>query len=324
MVALVDTFPHSGEIVDLRHLGPSQLEPVLEEEITEWNDQLHWDFTSSAALVRKFTATRSLAGFALLDQGEAAGYGYTVLEERKGLIGDIFVRARWRGRDSETRLFRALFESLTSSPGVGRIESQLMLIEHDAARALQRDRFIRLFERLLLLLDDETPLQPRASSGLPRYYLEDWADHHREAAAAVISLAYGDHIDARINDQYQTLAGARRFLYNIVEYPGCGTFHRPASFVAWDRAAGSIAGIVLSSFVSADVAHIAQICVTQHARNTGLGSELLHRSIARLRQAGARKITLTVTAANTEALRLYERVGFREIRRFNAYVWEGY
>jgi ribosomal protein S18 acetylase RimI-like enzyme len=42
-----------------------------------------------------------------------------------------------------------------------------------------------------------------------------------------------------------------------------------------------------------------------------------------LRASGARRISLTVTAANAEAVKLYQRFGFREVRRFFAYVWEG-
>jgi ribosomal protein S18 acetylase RimI-like enzyme len=33
---------------------------------------------------------------------------------------------------------------------------------------------------------------------------------------------------------------------------------------------------------------------------------------------------LTVTAANEDAVELYERVGFETIRRFSAFVWEGF
>ncbi|MDP9170894.1 MAG: GNAT family N-acetyltransferase [Acidobacteriota bacterium] len=324
MAALVDPFPQRSEIADLRRLDAADLEPLLREEIDEWERLLSWDFSSSAALVRKFAASHSLNGFALLDRGEVAGYGYTVLEDQKGLIGDLFVRAPWRSADAEARLFRALFDSLMEAPGVCRIESQLMLIDPEAARALQRERFVRLFERVLMTRDAATPFAPGANPALQRYYLEQWGDHHQDAAANVIALAYIDHMDARINDQYRSLAGARRFLYNIVQFPGCGTFHRPGSFVAFDRATGSMAGLVLSSFVARRVAHIAQICVTPQARRAGLGYELLRQAALRLTEAGADRISLTVTVANTGALQLYQRSGFSEIRRFHAYVWESY
>jgi ribosomal protein S18 acetylase RimI-like enzyme len=41
-----------------------------------------------------------------------------------------------------------------------------------------------------------------------------------------------------------------------------------------------------------------------------------------LRGAGAERVSLTVTASNEEAVRLYTSCGFREARRFYAYVWE--
>ena len=37
-----------------------------------------------------------------------------------------------------------------------------------------------------------------------------------------------------------------------------------------------------------------------------------------------RSASLTVTAANADAVALYERVGFETIRRFSAYVWDGF
>jgi ribosomal protein S18 acetylase RimI-like enzyme len=43
-----------------------------------------------------------------------------------------------------------------------------------------------------------------------------------------------------------------------------------------------------------------------------------------MRENGCRKVSLTVTAANREAVDLYERMGFRTIRKFSAFVWEGF
>jgi ribosomal protein S18 acetylase RimI-like enzyme len=39
---------------------------------------------------------------------------------------------------------------------------------------------------------------------------------------------------------------------------------------------------------------------------------------------GCRKASLTVTAANTDAILVYERMGFHKTRVFSAYVWEGF
>ncbi|MGD1069017.1 MAG: GNAT family N-acetyltransferase [Bryobacteraceae bacterium] len=324
MAALVDPVTRGPEIVDLRRLGARELDPLLLEETAEWEQELDWDFTKSADLVRHYADQRALAGAALMDRGEVAGYGYAVLEEHKGLIGDVYVRPGWRERDAEIRLFRTLLDSLIATPQVRRIESQLMLVEGPAAKALQRERFVRLFERLLMRIDASTALPPARNPAVNRFRIEPWQDHHHDAAASVISLAYDSHIDSQINDQYRTFAGAHRFLGNIVQFPGCGTFYRPASLVAFDRATGWMAGIVLSSFVSDEAAHVTQLCVTPLGKRKGLGYELLRQSAGALHAAGARRISLTATTANKEAVDLYLRCGFTEVRRFFAYVWEGY
>jgi len=80
--------------------------------------------------------------------------------------------------------------------------------------------------------------------------------------------------------------------------------------------------VVLCSFVGAEVAHVMQLAVAPHSQGSGLGYELLRRAAGVLRARGAREISLTVTVANAPALRLYERCGFAELRRFFALVWE--
>jgi ribosomal protein S18 acetylase RimI-like enzyme len=85
-----------------------------------------------------------------------------------------------------------------------------------------------------------------------------------------------------------------------------------------------LCGISLASLVSAGCGHITQIYVTPSVRGTGIGHALLRQSLTTLREAGCRSASLTVTAANEDAVALYERVGFRTVRRFPAYVWEGF
>jgi ribosomal protein S18 acetylase RimI-like enzyme len=324
MAALSDPMAGGPEVIELRNLVGRELDPLLLEETVEWLQELDWDFGRSADLVRQFADMRALMGYALLDRGEVAGYGYSVLEEQKGLIGDLYIRPQWRNGHNEVLLFRAILDGLIATPGVRRVESQLMLVEPSVGKALQRERFVKVQERILMKLDTASPLYLPAGAALRRFLVEPWADHHHESCATVISLAYSDHIDSQINDQYRTIAGARRFIYNIVQFPGCGTFFRQGSFVAFDLETGWIAGIVLVSFVGDEVGHITQLCVTPHAKNRGLGYELLREAIDALRMHGAKRISLTVTAANKDAIRLYHRCGFQDVRRFLSYVWEGY
>ena len=60
----------------------------------------------------------------------------------------------------------------------------------------------------------------------PGLRIEPWSDRAFDAAARLIQLAYTDHVDGQINDQYCSEAGSLRFRRNIVLLPGCGIFCR--------------------------------------------------------------------------------------------------
>jgi ribosomal protein S18 acetylase RimI-like enzyme len=313
--------------VDLRYLRSEDLNGLLDEEVETWHRLLDWDFGKSADLVRRFVDMRALSGFALVDDGEAAGYAYYVLEEHKGLIGDVFVRDAFRGGGYESRLLESALRAATAAPHIGRIESQLMM--HPAGDLPMR-RYLSSFERNFMMLEmpqlalDRAPRWGRGLTAGSRVYVERWSDQYLEPAAQLIAAAYQGHVDSLINDQYRSLGGARRFLFNIVQFPGCGTFFKPASVAAFERLTGRMCGICLASLVMPYCGHITQICVTPGVRGTGVGYALLRQSLTLLREAGCRKTSLTVTASNREAIKLYEDVGFTTTRKFFAYVWEGY
>ena len=333
MAARLEPAPRapSPSLVDLRLLRSEDLNPLLDEEVAAWRQLLDWDFGKSAELVRRFVDMRALNGYALIDDGEAAGYAYYVLEEHKGLIGDIFMRDAFRSVENENRLLESVLASLTAAPQVGRIESQLMMCH--ATGGLPMPRHLSSFERNFMMLEmHRAAFDPARRRGLvpalvpaaSRVYVEKWADQYQVPAAQLIAAAYQGHVESLINDQYRSVAGARRFLFNIVQYPGCGTFFKPASVAAFDRLTGRLCGICLASLVMPYCGHITQICVAPWVRGAGVGYELLRQSLTMLRAAGCRKTSLTVTASNREAIKLYEDVGFTTIRKFCAYVWEGF
>ena len=323
MAARLHPAPRSLEVVDLRRLTSRVLEPLLEEECAAWLDELAWDFEKSADLVRRFVDMRALNGSALVEDSQLIGYMYWVLEENKGLIGDLYVRRSARTPERENALIEAALEPMMLAPLVTRIESQLMMVPWDPARQVARSEHAHTFARSFMRVDLTRASLGRGHVRRPMY-IEKWHDHYSDAAAHLIASAYEGHIDSRINDQYRSPAGARRFLHNIVQFPGCGTFFRPASYAAFDAISGRMCGVSLASIVAPDVGHITQICVSPSARGTGTGHELLRQSLTTLREMDCRSASLTVTSANEDAVRLYERVGFQTIRQFAAYVWEGF
>jgi ribosomal protein S18 acetylase RimI-like enzyme len=324
MAARIEPAPlWPSEMVDLRRLSARDVEPLLAEEIHSWRRDLDWDFEKSADLVRRFVDLRALSGYALVDGDVVAGYLYYVLEDGKGLIGDLYVRNSWRSPEAENRLLDAALEAIIANRSIRRIESQLMMLQHSSGRQLPRADYLNGYQRNFMRID-----LARAALREGRLrrviYLERWSEHYQDAAAQLIAAAYSSHVDSRINDQYRSAAGARRFLYNIVQYPGCGAFYRPASYAAFDAPTGRLCGISLASIVAHECGHITQICVSPSVRGTGVGHALLRQSLTTLRDMGCRSASLTVTGSNTDAVELYERVGFRTARRFSAYVWEGW
>jgi ribosomal protein S18 acetylase RimI-like enzyme len=324
MAAVIEPLPPAPpEIRDLRAFTAINLEPLLQEETRDWRELLDWDFTRSADLVRRFVDLRSLNGAVLVEGRSISGYCYYVYEEHKGLVGDIYLSRPFRTRDRELLLMKTVMQDMITAPFVTRIESQLMLSPMYPVRSLPYSEYLRAFERNFMLcpIDPARDLRQRNVSSLIRF--DNWADYHQEAAAMLIEESYQGHVDSLINDQYRTVAGARRFLYNIVNYPGCGDFAPSASLVAISSF-GELAGLSLCSIVNDRTGHITQVCVAPAFRGTGLGYELMRRSLLRLAQIGCRRVSLTVTSSNREAIRLYENLGFRTIRQFHAYVWEGW
>ncbi|MFN3322527.1 MAG: GNAT family N-acetyltransferase [Bryobacteraceae bacterium] len=310
------------QIVDLKQVQAEVFEPILEAETGVWREQLHWDFHSSAELVRRFISMHALSGVSLTLNGRPVGYSYYVCEDRKGLIGDLFVLEEYRSAENEGRLLGAILQALVQSPYVKRIESQLMMMRSAVPTQLPHTRFLRTYERDFMLADLSGAAGLPAGSSGGRLLFENWSEERQDEAAYLIASAYDGHVDSEINDQYRSISGARRFLTNIVQYPGCGSFWQPASWIALHE--GRVCGISLASLVASDVGHITQICVAPEVQGTGAGYELLRHSLRSLAAKGCQEVTLTVTSSNHRAIRLYEHVGFRTLRRFSACVWEGF
>lgn len=311
-------------IVDLRHLRAGDLDPLLDEETEVWRDQLDWDFRASAGLVRRFLDMQALNGFALLMNGHPVGYCYFVSEERKGLIGDLYVMREFYTVATEERLIESVVDSLVKTPFIKRIESQLMMLRSGRNMTLPQTRHLRVYGRNFMEVDLAALARLPEGKAQRSLLIDGWTERRQDEAATLIASAYLGHVDSEINDQYRSPVGARRFLLNIIQYPGCGSFFQPASFVALDSSTGKLCGICLSSLVQSEVGHITQVCVLPSVRGTGLGYTLIRRSLDALAKYGCRKASLTVTAANSEAIQLYERMGFRKTREFSAFVWEGF
>ncbi len=318
------------EILDLRHFSSSDLRPLLDEEAQVWAELLAWDYTGSTEMILRYIDARILPGYAALEKGRVCGYSFFVYEGSKGVIGDLFVEGDGIRYSTpvehpvETRLLSHVIETLQQSPGIHRIEAQLLVHPTGAvARPFLEDGFHR-HPRLFMVLPlaggsaGERPLVTPEGVDIRR-----WTDHDYQPAAAIITAAYRAHIDSDINDQYRTVAGSLRFLNNIVRFPGCGQFDGSSSFVAYHRASRTLVGLILCSRVRNDVGHITQVCVLPEHRGKRIGEALLAANMLDLNRRRFSSLSLTVTEANRGAVELYKRLGYYVERVFDAFVWEG-
>jgi ribosomal protein S18 acetylase RimI-like enzyme len=306
-------------IIDLRQATVRQLEPLLLEEAHHWRDELHWDYRGALDLIKRFLDAHALSGCVAFQNGTAIGYSFYVLEEHKGLIGGLYVSP---GREQEPigrRLLDEMLFSMRSLPHLNRIEAQLMPFGGPVDEALREQGF-RLYTRQFMSFDlaKKAESAPSANSGLR---IDRWNDRYFEPCAKLIYLAYSNHVDGDINDQYRSRNGALRFLKNIILLPGCGQFLPQASFVLRHPGSDDLAGAVLTSEVSPAIGHTTQICVQPGFQGHGLGRLLMLAATDALRAQKFKELTLTVTSENKAAVHLYERLGFSTIKSFTAGVW---
>jgi len=313
------------EILDLRHFSSADLRPLLADEIAMWGRLLAWDYTTSAEMILRYMDAKILPGYAAIERGSIFGYSFFVYEQSKGVIGDLFVRngARNSNRhEVEERLLTHVIETLQQSPGIHRVEAQLLAHNTgEVSRPFLQQGFSR---HPRVFMNFEIGKHPQTAPALPpQFEIRPWSEQEYQSAAAVITAAYRGHVDSEINDQYRTLTGSLRFLNNIVRFPGCGTFDPEASFVVLERRTRTLIGLILCSLVRPDVGHITQVCVLPEYRSAGLGEAMLAATTRNLRGRGFHFISLTVTEANDRAIALYRRIGFESTRVFDAFVWEG-
>jgi ribosomal protein S18 acetylase RimI-like enzyme len=324
------------EVLDLRHFSAATMRPLLEAESRVWSERLHWDYRGSADLLLQYLDSRVLPGYVAVENGRVTGYVFCVYEGHKAVIGDVFaletLASPWEVREE---LLRRLLEMLRHSPGVTRVESQLLLHPHGSHQQVFEEVGFEVHERIFMEWQlDPDPLTRRLAwmtrdGGSADEYIPTpgmdvrrWSENDFAAAARLIASAYEGHQDSHINEQYRTAQGSQRFLHNIVRFPGCGYFDADASRVLVARVSGELVGLLLCSRVREDVGHVTQICVGHAYRGRGFGKVLIRECARNLTKRGFSMLTLTVTASNRNAVSLYERLGFRGTHQFDAMVWD--
>ena len=200
------------EILDLRHFSSADLRPLLEDEIAMWGRTLSWDYATSAEMILRYMDAKILPGYAAIERGSIFGYSFFVYEQNKGVIGDLFVRDSVRDsvRDGargpdrhevEERLLTHVIETLQQSPGIHRVEAQL-LAHHtgEVSRPFLQQGFSR-HPRVFMNFDIGKHPEASQTALPPQFEIRPWSEQEYQSAAALITAAYRGHVDSEINDQ---------------------------------------------------------------------------------------------------------------------------
>ena len=207
------------------------------------------------------------------------------------------------------RLLRAAAARVNARDGARLIQ---VLVEPQAAETLTAAVEQAGFEVLAMLAylrrhvtheERQAPLPPDLA--WRRY----WLLRHGQFAQT-ISATYKESLDC------PGLAGLRTVDNAIATHKTTGIF----SGRTWNlaMAAGKPVGIVLLNNLQGrgDVVYLG---VTPAARQRGFGRALVMRAVRDTADLGLPQIGLAVDVANTPAMRLYEKTGFKELRRRLAY-----
>ena len=140
------------------------LRPLLQEEAAKWERRLFWDYQRSIELLLEYVNSRSLTGYAAVRQGRVVGYAFGVCEAAKAVLGDVYAyREGERGANPVCEvLLEHLIETLQATPGVVRVESQLLLFPTGMLRGPYLAAGFRAFPRCFMVRDAAAAVASRS------------------------------------------------------------------------------------------------------------------------------------------------------------------
>jgi ribosomal protein S18 acetylase RimI-like enzyme len=169
------------------------------------------------------------------------------------------------------------------------------------------------FKRFRMEVDLQRPLFPEPLPP-PGYALTPWDDALLERHAEVKFNSFHWELDANVFPSLSTRDGCRRLMSEITRRGG---FVPEATWLLeyWPPGArqpeccGTIQGVA-----DEQLGAIQNVGITPEHRGKSLGTLLLWHSLAGFQRAGVERVYLEVTAQNSGACRLYERLGFTQTK----------
>jgi ribosomal protein S18 acetylase RimI-like enzyme len=309
---------------DLRYLPISYVDenlllPLMQEEEKSWMSDLCWDYSPVRQILISFIKQKLLPGYVAVNNEEAIGYTYFLVNQTKGIIGALYASRTSQSQEAVEELLTLTISSLKESKTVQRVEAQIMPFNNLNLTATFIQQGFTYYPRYFLDLDIRNYRKTGAAH--PPDTVIPWSSAYIEQAAEMSLYSYRNQTDAEICEDYCTKRGCESYLRSLVDNPGCGIFMPETSFMALDKQGFPI-GFLICSRISREAAMVPQIAVHPLHQGKGIGNVLMNLSFEQLKARGFRNVSLTVTKKNRRAFEWYQRLGFKIRKEFGAFVWQ--
>jgi ribosomal protein S18 acetylase RimI-like enzyme len=304
----------------ISHLDDARLLTLMEEEEKVWMSDLGWDYSPIRQILASFVKQKLLPGYVAVNDKDAVGYTYFLVNQAKGIIGALYVSKMNRSQEAVEELLSLTISCLKDSQNIKRIEAQIMPFHNLNLTATFTQHGFGYYPRYYLDLDLELNARMKQAA-FTLGKIIPWDSSYIERAAEMTFLSYQDQTDSEICEDYRTKTGCEGYLRSLVENPGCGVFMPEASFIGLD-AQGAPCGFVICCRISNGSGMIPQIAVHPSYQGRDLGNALMNYAFGRLKAMNFHTASLTVTKKNRRAFDWYQRLGFKIRKEFGAYVWE--
>ena len=165
-------------------------------------------------------------------------------------------------------------------------------------------------------MEIELRLVPAEPPALPAdYALLAWSEQMIPLHADVKFRCFAEEMDASVFPCLSSRAGCKRLMAEIAARDG---FLPSTTWLVqhWPEhnRRPEICGTIQGVSEGGGYGAIQNVGITPEHRGRGLGAILVWQSLQGFKQAGLSRVFLEVTAQNTPAIRLYQRLGFRKTK----------
>lgn len=278
---------------------------LFETERHRWIDELHWDMAASFRSLEESRANGHAAGLIARDgAGRVVGWTYYLLQNRRLQIGGLVAESG--------EVTRQLLDGVLKAPESD-LASDILCFAFPASTSLEGALARRRFDvrKYLYLRKTMSPSAPAVvdDSALAAQ-LRPWNENDGVDTVRLMARAYTGVPGARSFAPKGTLEEWAHYLAQLIKTPACGAFLPAASLSVQHPADDRLRGMVLTTALQRDTAHVAQIAIDPAYRRRGLARALLQAALHRAAAAGFWRVTLLVAEDNTAARDLYASLGF--------------